>query len=465
VIAQPVGVTAATRRPVPNGCTRGSGAYDTYYPNPNTTAQLAAPNYTNNNGINTGYQYLYASVGSGGGLNAFTRLTPPTATPSTTPIATTNLFPGYPYPVLDFAGSDAPLYSDCTSAKDPNGNCVAPVTSARQGSYNTIALPTRGPRIEIPLTAGPISIPYQSVNGSGTNLFRNLGSNGLRLSRKSYCGIFTGNITDWSDASISTDNGSNVVNGGGSLPIIVYRRSDGSGTTDQISNHLNVVCAATGFTWTGGVGTTVSWSAGFQSASGSSNLVASVSANPGAIGYVNVSFVAPITVGGLPTARLQAANLSNTYVNLGPTATDIALATNTAVAGLTPPAFNNTNFPVGSDVVYAPLLPVPPGAAYPIIGITYGNFYTCYPSAAVATALKGNQISITQPGVRPNGVVTSLVDWLVGYPSSVSPYSVPDTTQGLQGFGPFSGTLRNFMKSATSRIAAGTWNATTNTCQ
>lgn len=438
VIAQPVGVTVATRRPVPNTCTAGSGNYNTYYPNPNTTAQLVAPSYTNNNGINTGYQYLYSSIGSGGGLNAFVNQLPPTALGSSDPISTTNLFPAYPYPAIDFAGSDAPL------------------DASRNTTYATNARPTRGPRIEIPITSGPIAVPYNSTN------FRSLGANGLRLSRATYCAIFTGNILDWNDARITADNGgTNVVAGNGSLALNVVRRSDGSGTTDQLSNHLNTVCAATPTPWTGGVGSTVSWTTGFTSASGSSNLVASISAVPGRVGYVNVSFVAPIAIGGLPTARL--ANQAGNFIALGPTALDIALSTNAAVNTLVPPAVPAP----GNDVVWAPLLPNPAGTtSYPIIGLTYLNFYTCYPSQTVVNALKGNQIVLSPTGTRANGVVTSLVDWVVGFPSTISPYSVPDTIQGSQGFGPLGGAARNFAKSATSRISAGTtFNTTTNTCQ
>jgi len=382
---------------IPNRCDPGTGAYAAAYPTSGTSP------------INPDVQFLYASIGSGAGLDAFVNGTAPTANPSSNPPATSALFPTYPYPTVDFGASDSVL------------------SSSRNTTYDASQAAKRGPRLEVPIIAGPVALPYQS----GGN-FRSLGTNGLRLSRNTYCGILTGNITNWNNSLITTDNGTTVLRAGvTSLPITVYRRSDGSGTTEILSRHLDTVCVAPGFDWTGGVGTTVAWTASFVGASGSSNLVAGVSATAGGIGYANLSFVAPIAPGGLPTARLR--NQAGQYIT--PSAQSTFDATELAP---TPPAGTR---------VWAPLIPNPTGTtAYPIIGFTFINFYSCYSDPEVVAALRPSTTSLTAADASVFGWAFSFPTNIVN-PSGPPTLSVPDSIIVFdEGNAPLAPNQRTFVK-------------------
>lgn len=81
----------------------------------------------------------------------------------------------------------------------------------------------------VPIVAGGTAFTYQLKIGN--ELVRN-----LRLSGETVAKIFTGQITDWSDAAITKDNNGRAFP---KLPITPVVRSDGSGTTAQFTTWMN----------------------------------------------------------------------------------------------------------------------------------------------------------------------------------------------------------------------------------
>jgi len=147
--------------------------------------------------------------------------------------------------VVDFAGTDAQF-----KATDPQP----------KGAY-----------FYFPTVVAPITVSY---NLSGVK---------LKLSADTIAKIFQGQITTWNDAAIKTDNPKAKLP---STKITVVHRSDSSGTTANFTNFLTK--AAVG-TWTLGTGSTVSWPAGTQGATGNSGVASLVKSTDGAVGYVDFS--------------------------------------------------------------------------------------------------------------------------------------------------------------------------------
>lgn len=286
-----------------------------------------------------------------------------------------------------------------------------------------------GDPIQVPSVSAPVTIAF---NKNGLNL-RRQGPTGevaadgtqavgnvLYLSRQSYCGIFTGGIANWNDPRIVADNGGVAPS---NEPITVVVRYDGSGTTEIFSRHLDTVCdgstEAGGFvfpatnpsdTQTPTGLPTVAWnnlipptrlvyglgdgtiynSTDYSNGSfiyhgGVSKAIASI---PNSIGYLSPSYTdlvaTPAPHSGSPAP--STANLQNQAdINRGrnnnfkhsatwanalfaqngieiPTASDRELLWGTKLAILNPMGNNPTA-----------------ANAYPIVGFTFLNFYTCYP--------------------------------------------------------------------------------------
>ena len=128
---------------------------------------------------------------------------------------------------------------------------------------------------------------------------RRLGGS-LKLSGDVLARIFLGEITVWNAPEIA------ALNPGLSLPaepIRVVGRSDGSGSTHHFSDYLSRVSPA----WKarfGVVGRPV-WPAGFTAVKGSSEVSQAVRNTPGAIGYIDYSYVVE---DALTPVQLAAAN-------------------------------------------------------------------------------------------------------------------------------------------------------------
>jgi phosphate transport system substrate-binding protein len=191
--------------------------------------------------------------------------------------------------------------------------------------------------VQIPESAGPVCITYNLDNLKQP----------LKLSPASLSGIYLGTIKNWQDPAIKKDNP------GVSLPnqsIIVVHRSDGSGTSNIFTTYL----AAVNPDWDKkvGKGLSVSWPAGIGG-KGSEGVTGAVKQNPGAIGYVELSYAEE---NKLPVADVQ--NKAGKFV--APSAQSASAAIEAFSTEL-------------SQDVRKPIVNPPASAAeaYPISGLTY----------------------------------------------------------------------------------------------
>ena len=170
--------------------------------------------------------------------------------------------------VVDFACSDAP-YKEADLAKVKGGEFFY-----------------------IPNVLGPITV---SFNVDGVDK--------LQLSPEVLAKIFQREIKKWNDPAIAADNA------GAKLPdadIVVARRSDGSGTTENFTKYLTLAAPDA---WKLKSGSTVEWPADTQAGNGNSGVAQIVKSTKGAIGYVVLS---DANASGLKYAALK--NASGAFV-------------------------------------------------------------------------------------------------------------------------------------------------------
>jgi len=105
----------------------------------------------------------------------------------------------------------------------------------------------------------------------------------LKLSADTTAKIFAAEITHWDDTAIKRENPSAKLP---STKITVVHRSDSSGTT---ANFTTFLADAAPSAWTLGSGSTVSWPAGTQGASGNSGVAKQVKDTEVGVGYVDYS--------------------------------------------------------------------------------------------------------------------------------------------------------------------------------
>lgn len=173
-------------------------------------------------------QVNYQSVGSGAGVEQFTKGT------------------------VDFGASD-------TAMKDEE---IAKVGDAQGGV------------LLLPMTAGSIVLAYNLPEVQGE----------VKLPRQVYTDILLGKITNWNDPAIAKANPD------AKLPdqkITVVHRSDGSGTTGVFTKHLSAISPD----WKSkvGDGKTVQWPTGVG-AKGNEGVTAQIQQTKGAIGYVEYGY-------------------------------------------------------------------------------------------------------------------------------------------------------------------------------
>jgi len=186
----------------------------------------------------------YQSIGSGGGIVQFMQGT------------------------VDFAASDAPLDA---------------AQLARAGANRAVG----GPVVQAPVALGGEAIIYNLPALAGKT---------LRLDGPTTARIFLGAITLWDDPAIRR------LNPGLALPhqyIVPVHRLDGSGTTYILTDYLSAVSP----TWAATVGTglSVQWPTGLGGA-GNGGVAAAVVQQPGAIGYVELTYAIDVH---LPYAHLK----------------------------------------------------------------------------------------------------------------------------------------------------------------
>ncbi|MEG4285111.1 phosphate ABC transporter substrate-binding protein PstS [Microcoleus sp. A006_D1] len=181
------------------------------------------------NKINPKVQINYQSVGSGAGVEQFTKGT------------------------VDFGASDTAMKDD-EIAKVPADKGV----------------------LLLPMTAGSIVIAYNMADVPE-----------LKLPRDVYTEIFQGKITKWNDPKIA------AANPGAKLPdqaITVVHRSDGSGTTAVFTKHLSAI--SPDWKAAVGDGKTVQWpkTGTFLGAKGNEGITAQILQTAGSIGYVEYGY-------------------------------------------------------------------------------------------------------------------------------------------------------------------------------
>lgn len=121
---------------------------------------------------------------------------------------------GSPNALPDFIGTDAPLNG--TEVNTFNTNLATSLAGKVQA-------------VQLPEVAASVAIVYSNSA---------LGKTQLVLTQSDICGIFSGQITDWSGLK----NTPKVTIA--SKPIKVLYRTDGSGTTFSFTNYLSYVCPA-----------------------------------------------------------------------------------------------------------------------------------------------------------------------------------------------------------------------------
>lgn len=173
-------------------------------------------------------QVNYQSVGSGAGVEQFTKGT------------------------VDFGASDTAMKDEeITKVGDEKGGVLL-----------------------LPMTAGSIVLAYNLPEVQGE----------LKLPRQVYTDILLGKITNWNDPAIAKANPDVK------LPdqkITVVHRSDGSGTTGVFTKHLSAISPE----WKSkvGEGKTVQWPTGVG-AKGNEGVTAQIQQTQGAIGYVEYGY-------------------------------------------------------------------------------------------------------------------------------------------------------------------------------
>ncbi|MFC3653154.1 substrate-binding domain-containing protein [Dyella humi] len=285
----------------------------------------------------------------------------------------------------NFAGSDSPL--------------AAADYQHYQTGHGSSAFPT-----QFPAVAGAVAIGFNVVDTKGVQVT----TSATGLSDSMICNILSGQITNWDDTRLTS---AFTVSSGASLPnapINVQYRSDGSGTTFSLSNHLTAVCGAinsvdfqanqaftsvvAGFFTSGlpnGNGTsTAKWTG----ASGNPGVASAIVTTANSIGYVetanalatnpgmkfaNVNSLSPTANFGTPLAITSAAIVYNQVIsatnntNGTPALEGISSITNPTVTA--PPA-NSTCIALVKPSLYAK--PGIPGSlitstTYPIVAISY----------------------------------------------------------------------------------------------
>jgi ABC-type phosphate transport system substrate-binding protein len=307
-----------------------------------------------------------------------------------------------------------PIYTDTTNGRDwlfpyPSGTnpgtapdyvVGSPLSIAQTNQYMSQTFPTRGAAEQQPLVFAGIALPFNLGPSSS------LGSRIFKLSRKSYCAIYTGVIIDWSDPQITADNGGSPVVSA-STPIDAVYRADSAGTTFIFTTHLNFVCNPAGVPYSQGVGeifnlpNPIPPGANFVGANGGTAMINDIlhPANPahGAVGYIGAGSVQPFNPSGPPAASVYNAK----GFALQPTIAAVQQAFKNGPYTSAPPGYPDRN---------KTYVPDPKNkAAYPIVGQIYLLFYHCFPNTNVdVPAMQGffNAALAPQNGMGPTAYDT-----------------------------------------------------------
>jgi phosphate transport system substrate-binding protein len=345
-------------------------------------------------------EILYAAIGTGSAQNDYlTNTTAFGATPFNTGVVFglagyliggyQDPFSGYSYAyaALHFAAGSAPLSAAQLAQTSISGQPVV------VGMGNVT-----GPAIQVPSLVTAVAVAFHD-GGTGdldglfglpvpTDAQGTRGTSGLVLTTEQLCGIFNGDITDWSDSRLTQSNGKTP-----SLApkgIMVVYRHESAGTTFLTSNALITQCAGTSHpmdpawgpaslsyflnaspqpaTWVDE--NTLNTRDGFVQ-NGDDGMADAIRNHDGAIGYISSSFAEPYgTPLSNPSPTANLVNSSGTVVPPTPYSASLIVAglpapnpgddaTTWGIKGLAPPQPTNK-------------------FAFPIGGFSWVYLYTCY---------------------------------------------------------------------------------------
>jgi phosphate transport system substrate-binding protein len=151
-----------------------------------------------------------------------------------------------------------------------------------------------------------------NVLGAITVSFNVDGVDKLNLSPETIAKIFQREIKKWDDPAIKADNPDAKLSG----DIVVARRSDGSGTTENFTKYLDLAAPSV---WKLKSGSTVEWPADTQAGNGNGGVAQIVKSTKGAIGYVDLS---DAKASGLKYAAIK--NAAGKFVDPTPEAVSAA---------------------------------------------------------------------------------------------------------------------------------------------
>jgi ABC-type phosphate transport system substrate-binding protein len=341
---------------------------------------LAEPIYNELFSLDNGVTFQYCGVGSGKGQAGLLGNDP-------TQYVETTLKTG-----------DSAICTSLTAKNKPVvfGASDATLSTTQISTYNTSRLSTDGPLIQVPTLGTPITVPVATAKVT-SNTYVTLKDNDL-------CGIYAGQFTNWSQTSVA----GTVLSG----PIHVVYRSDGSGTTFLLTQHLHAVCGTSsnpqGAVFAGSGAPTTSFASLFPSgfpagstfvgAAGSqgvqTTLLTNISSTASTlVGYLSPDYTAITTTPPTSNTKLFVAEVFNSIskVAVQPTAkqTGNALAT----ANATIPA---TKAAAAAQANWVPAVPNP-STGYPVVGYTTIDSPTCYASNIPAPQ------TATSPGADISG--------------------------------------------------------------
>lgn len=210
-----------------------------------------------------------------------------------------------------------------------------------------------GQIVQVPLYVSPIAVAYNVP-----------GVTDLQLAPATLAGIFNRKITTWNAPEIAADNPGKALP---TLPVNAVNRSDRSGTTKNFVEYLK---AAAGFgAWPYAV--TDTWPvAGGTAVSGTAEVVGTVRATPGAIGYADAS---------------QARELGNARIKVGESYVAPSTEAAAKVLELSQRAAEQTQY----SFAYTLARDTTASGTYPLVLVSYGIACVKYPNFAKADLVKG----------------------------------------------------------------------------
>jgi ABC-type phosphate transport system substrate-binding protein len=258
------------------------------------------------------------------------------------------------------------------------------LTNPATGSYANSA--EDGPLIQIPTIGTPITIPYNESAQTSA----------LKLTDAQVCAVLSGKTTDWHSLNSKIKAGTTIE---------VAYRSDSSGTTFLLTQHLNKVCNSSNssfptlpvpvtkyfFSTTASNNPVFLTSPppNFTGESGSANVASYLVATANSFGYLSPDYTS-IAPKSANTTSLKVASLVNATNNVAyqPSVANTQLGLANAGAGATNSSPPSTKTAAMDPLNWVPLIPVTT-SGYPIVGYTTIEVSSCYANKAAGSAIIG----------------------------------------------------------------------------